>query len=68
MACCLGMVLGWRGLSGASGRVLQRLGANHGVVYERFLGVLERSWGVLERLGEVLERLGAILGRFGAVL
>ena len=63
MAYCLGMVLGWCGLSGALGRVLQRFVANHGVVLERSLGVLERSWGVLERLGAVLGRSWAVLGR-----
>ena len=62
MAYCLGMVLGWCSLSGALGRVLQRFGANHGVVFERSSG---RLGAALERLGAVLERLGVILGRLG---
>ena len=82
MAYCLGMVLGWCGLSDALGKVLQRFETNHGVVFQRSLGVLERSWGVLERswsvFGVILGRLGtalrllgrlvAVLGRLGAVL
>ena len=59
------MVWGWCGLSGALGKVLQRFETNHGVVFQRSLGVLERSWGVLERSWSVF---GVILGRLGTVL
>ena len=59
------MALGWCGLSGALGKVLQRFGANLGVVFERSLCILERSLG---RLGAIFERLGVILGRLGTVL
>ena len=63
------MVLGWCGLSGALGKVLQRFETNHGVVFQRSLGVLERSWGVLERswsvIGVILRRLGTALRRLG---
>ena len=69
------MVLGWCGLSGALGKVLQRFETNHGVVFQRSLGVLERSRGVLERSWSVfgmfrdgLEASWDVLGRSWGVL
>ena len=51
---CLGVV--WLG------KVLQRFGANLGVVFERSWSVLERSWGVLEQSWSVLERSWSVMG------